>query len=171
MDLSGLMAEESVPDRVLVRCGKEERFIDGFPRAVRSPATESCERFLEFDPRRSRWEWDDEKNKKNIEKHGISFQCATSALDLDKNSVRHVAKTWEDLSNLNYEEKGIQRSFANSDPVRDVYLFEHDQKIWVLVSTLRGEFGLISQRVISVRRARSEEQAAYHAFADRKIRE
>ena len=161
IDLSGLIPESSIPDRISQRCGKEERYIGGFPRAVNDPLSESCESFVKYDPQRSSWEWDENKNSKNIEKHGISFQDAVVALDSDANSFRSVAKDWEDLDDLDYETKGILRSFANTDPVRDVHLFERDGKIWVLVSTLRGELGLMTQRVISVRRARAEEQVSY----------
>ena len=150
-----------------MRCGKEDRYVKGFPPAITDPSSETCEKFIQHDPLRSRWEWDEDKNNKNVEKHGISFQDAVAALDSDANSFRYVAKSWESLDNLDYEEKGIQRTFSNTDPVRDIYLFKHEENVWVLVSTLRGEFGLITQRVISVRRARSEEQLPYRLHLDR----
>jgi|SRR5690554_3538948 len=161
INVAGLIPESALPDGISLRCGKEERFVGGWPPPVRDPASENCEKFIGLDLQRSRWEWDDNKNQKNVEKHGISFHDAVSALDSDENSVRFVSKSWESLDSLDFEQAGIPRTAANTDPVRDTYLFEHDGKVWVLVSTLRGEFGLITQRVISVRRARSEEQGLY----------
>lgn len=161
IDASGLIPKSDLPDGVSLRCMKEERFVDGWPPPVRNPETESCEKFIEFDAQRSRWEWDDTKNHRNVEKHGISFQDAVSALEADNRSVRLASKSWESLDSLDYEELGIQRTMANTDPVRDTYLFERDGSVWVLVSTLRGELGLVTQRVISVRRARSDEKSIY----------
>lgn len=161
INVSGFIPESALPDGISLRCGKEERFVGGWPPPVRDPASENCEEFIGFDSQRTRWEWDDNKDRKNIEKHGISFQDAISALDSDKNSVRFVSKSWESLDSLNYEQAGISRTIANTDPVRDLYLFEQDGKVWALVSTLRGEFGLITQRVISVRRARDDERSLY----------
>ncbi|HBP6144012.1 hypothetical protein AO893_29810 [Pseudomonas aeruginosa] len=165
-ETSGLIPESNLPDGISLRCMKEEKFVGGWPPPVRNPSNESCEKFVEFSPQRPRWEWDDNKNRKNIEKHGISFQDAVSALDLDENSVRYVSKSWESLDSLDYEKKGIQRTFANTDPVRDLYIFKYNEKVWVLASTLRGEFGLITQRVISVRRARADEQDFYQKGLD-----
>lgn len=161
INVAGLIPESALPDGVSLRCGKEERFVGGWPLPVRNPARESCEKFISSNPQRSRWEWDDNKNQRNIKKHGISFEEATSALDSDKKSVRFVSKSWESLDSLDYEQAGIPRTFANTDPVRDQYLFKLDGKIWALVSTLRRELGLTTERVISVRRARNDEQSLY----------
>lgn len=161
INLSGLILESDLPDGVSFRCGKEEKFVGGWPPPVRSPDNESCENFIEINTQRTRWEWDDKKNYRNIEKHGISFQDAVSALEVDNRSVRLVSKSWESLDSLDYEELGIQRTIANTDPVRDTYLFEMSGNTWVLVSTMRGELGLMTQRVISVRRARDNERSMY----------
>lgn len=161
INVSGLIPESALPDGVLWRCWKEERFVEGWPSPVRDPAIENCDKFVAYDPQRFRWEWDENKNQINIKKHGISFEKATSALDSDEKSVRVVAKSWESLESLDYEKAGIQQTFANTDPIRDLYLFKCDGKIWALVSTLRRELGLITQRVISVRRARDDEQGLY----------
>ncbi len=161
IDVSGLIPESNLPDGISLRCGKEERFIAGWPAPVRNLEIESCEEFIRFNPQRSPWEWDDTKNHRNAEKHGISFEDAVSALEADNRTIRLVSKSWESLDSLDYEELGIKRTVANTDPVRDTYLFEKDGNVWVLVSTLRGEFGLITQRVISVRRARANEQNIY----------
>ncbi|WP_197030735.1 BrnT family toxin [Halomonas sp. BC04] len=150
-----------MPDGISLRCGKEERFVGGWPPPVRKPEVENCDKFIAFDAQRSRWEWDDTKSHRNVDKHGISFQDAVSALEADNKSIRLVSKSWESLDSLDYEELGIQRTQANADPVRDTYLFKRDENVWVLVSTLRGEFGLITQRVISVRRARDNERSIY----------
>lgn len=160
-DTSKLIPVSKMPDGISLRCMKEERFVGGWPRPVRYPSSENCEKFVEISPRIPRWEWDDNKNEKNKVKHGISFQDAVSALDMDENSVRFIAKSWESLDSLDFEQKGIQRTFANTDPIRDQHLFKYNGKVWVLVSTLRGEFGLMTQRVISVRRARADEQSFY----------
>ena len=161
MNLSGLIPEEKFPDGNSLRCGKESRYVAGFPPAITDPLTESCDQFIEYDPHRPRWEWDENKNKKNIEKHGVSFEDAVAALDADKNSFRYVAKSWDDLTDFDFDGNGVIRTFANTDPVRDVYLFTYNEKVWALVSTLRGEFGKIKQRVISARRASLEEQTMY----------
>lgn len=161
MDVSQLLPESALPDGISLRCGKEEKIVAGWPPPVRNPLSESCEKFVVFDPHRARWEWDDNKNRQNIEKHGISFQDAVSALDLDKNAVRFVSKSWESLDSIDFEEAGIPRTVANTDPVRDIYVFKHDGGVWALVSTLRGEFGLGTERVISVRRARDNEKRFY----------
>ncbi|MFJ5239930.1 BrnT family toxin [Pseudomonas neuropathica] len=160
-DTSNLLPVSKIPDGIALRCMKEDRFVEGWPRPVRDPSRESCEKFVKNSPRAERWEWDENKNEKNKKKHGISFQDAVAALDMDKNSVRFIAKNQESLESLDFEEKGIQRTFANTDPLRDQYLFKHDENVWLLVSTLRGEFGLITQRVISVRRARTDERIIY----------
>lgn len=161
INVSGLIPESALPDCVSLRCGKEERFVGGWPLPVREPERENCEKFIAFNPQRSQWEWDDNKNQKNIKKHGISFEEATSALDSDKNSLRYVSKSREPLDSLDYEKAGIPRTFANTDPWRDQYLFKYDGKVWILVSTLRHELGLTTQRVISVRRARDDEKSLY----------
>lgn len=161
IDVSGLISESDLPDGISLRCGKEERYLDGWPPPVNSPANESCDKFVSFDPHRSRWEWDENKDQTNAEKHGISFKDAVTALEADSRSIRIASKSWESLESLDYEKLGIQQTMANTDPVRDTYIFESNGKVWVLVSTLRGEFGLIKQRVISVRRARENETNIY----------
>jgi uncharacterized DUF497 family protein len=161
INLSGLIPESDLPDNVLLRCGKEARFFEGWPLPVRNPEAESCEDFIAHSPQRSKWEWDENKSRINTFKHGISFEEATSALDLDRNALRIQSKSWESLESLDYENAGIPRTSANTDPVRDQYLFKRDGKVWALISTLRGELGLMTQRVISVRRAREGEQNLY----------
>lgn len=161
LNASELIPSSKLPDGVLTRCMKEDKAIGGWPPPIHNPLTESCEKFIESSPIRSRWEWDEKKNITNMEKHGISFSDAVLALDSDENSLRYVAKNWESLDSLDYEAKGIPRTLANTDPVRDQHVFKFDGKIWLLVSTLRGEVGLMSQRVISVRRARPSELKLY----------
>lgn len=161
LDTSGMIPSSNLPDGVPTICMKEDRATGGWPPPIREPLIEVCHNFVLNSPMRSRWEWDENKNTKNMEKHGISFADAVLALDSDENSFRYVAKSWESLDSLDYEAKGIDRTFANTDPVRDQYLFKFDGKIWLLVSTLRGEFGLMMQRVISVRRARPDEVKLY----------
>ncbi|WP_456021699.1 BrnT family toxin [Pseudomonas protegens] len=161
LDTSGLIPSSKLPDGVPTRCMKEDKANGGWPPPIREPLTENCEKFTESSPMRSRWEWDDNKNITNMNKHGISFADAVSALDSDENSLRYVAKSWESLDSLDFEAKGIQRTLANTDPVRDQHLFKFDGKVWLLVSTLRGEVGLMTQRVISVRRARPDELKLY----------
>lgn len=161
MDVSGLLQESDLLDGILLRCGKEERFAEGWPPPISDPSTETCDKFAAFDPTRSRWEWDQNKSLQNLEKHGISFQDAVWSLDSDAKALRFVSRSWELLDGLDYEQMGISRTIANTDPVRDLYIFEHAGKLWTLVSTLRGDIGFLSQRVISVRRARDDEQALY----------
>jgi uncharacterized DUF497 family protein len=161
MNLSGLLQESDFPDGILLRCGKEERFSGGWPPPVSDPSTQTCDKFAAFDPSGSRWEWDPNKSDLNLKKHGISFQEAVLSLDSDPKATRFVSRKWESLDGLDYEQLGISPTMANTDPVRDLYVFEHAGKLWTLTSTLRGDIGRLSQRVISVRRARDDERALY----------
>ncbi|MFT6693982.1 MAG: uncharacterized DUF497 family protein [Neolewinella sp.] len=159
--LQGLIPKSEMPDDFVWRCMKEGREVGGWPRPVKDADNDTCDEFTAIDSNRSRWEWDENKSKKNLEKHGISFQDAVLALDADAKAVRVQSNSWESLDNLDFEGAGIARTSANTDPVRDLYIFENEENIWVLVSTLRGELALITERVISVRRARPSEMALY----------
>ena len=82
------------------------------------------------------FEFDDNKSKTNKEKHGIDF---VEAQDL-----------WND-------EAGVIFDARSDDEKRYALVSKLDNKIWVMIFTLRGE----TVRIISVRRARKEEVRLY----------
>ena len=156
-------------DQVFTRCMKEERKEPGgWPPKIVDPENESCDHYIVFDPLRSRWEWDDTKDAKNIEKHGFSFKEAVEAFESDPYRVRSPVgdpEKWEKLESLDYEAKGIPKTDANTDPLRDHYLFRKDGKLYSMITTLRGEGGMIRQRVISFRRTSHKKDLEYYEWA------
>ncbi len=105
IDVSGLIPKSDLPDGISFRCMKEERFGGGWPLPIRNPEIDSCDEFIGFDAQRPRWEWDDAKNQRNVQKHGISFKDAVAALEADIRSIRLVSnKKWQPLDFLGYEE-------------------------------------------------------------------
>ncbi|WP_165921699.1 BrnT family toxin [Sulfuricurvum sp. IAE1] len=155
-----------MPDGILTRCGKESRALEGdWPPPINQPEVESCSLFIPYDSTRPKWEWDEKKNKINSEKHGIDFNEAVQACDADPKALRIPAPKpdtqWEKLEGLNFDELGIDKNKGNLDPVRDWYLFSHWDKVWKMVTTLRGEQGLMTQRIISVHRAKPDEEELY----------
>ena len=82
------------------------------------------------------FEFDEVKSRANAAKHGIDFHEA-QALWLDDNLMRRAARS--------------------RDEVRFMYVGVIDDRHWAAVVTLRGPF----VRLISVRRARSEEVRTY----------
>lgn len=165
MDIRELIPLGNVPDGVPTRCIKERRWNkDDWPLAIHDPTTESCQHFTPHTERHHRWEWDDAKSHRTKRERGISFDEATAALETDRHAVRIPVgnpSKWENLEGLDYEKEGIERTVPNTDPVRDMYIFKHHGKTWVLIATLRGELALVHKRVISVRRAKSKEERLY----------
>lgn len=82
------------------------------------------------------FEWDENKRKYNLEKHGVDFMDAIEIFD-DPNRI--------EFENTRKEET----RFQTVGMVHDVVLF--------LVYTLRGK----KKRIISVRRASKNERKAY----------
>ena len=85
------------------------------------------------------FEWDENKNKTNIEKHGISFTDATNL--------------WADTDALQLE--SMQLSDLEK---RFLMIAKFNDKVWAAIFTLRND----NIRIISVRRARRNEEAIYH---------
>ena len=156
----------SMPDNILTRCGKESRrMADGGLPPSHQPEIELCCLFTPYDSTRPKWEWDEKKNKINSEKHGIDFNEAVKAYDADPKALRIPAPKpdtqWEKLEKLDFVNLGIDKNECNLDLVRDWYLFSARDKVWKMVTTLRGERGLMTQRVISVHRAKLDEEKLY----------
>ena len=166
MDIRGLIPIGNVPDGVPTRCIKECRWDKSdWPLAIHDPTTETCQHFTPHTARHHRWVWDDNKSNRTKKERGISFGEATTALEKDTHAVRIPIgnpSKWENLKGLDYEKEGIERTGPNTDPVRDMYIFSHHGKTWVLIATLRGELALVHKRVISVRRAEAKEERQYN---------
>lgn len=165
MDIRGLIPLGETPGGVPTRCMKESRWDkNGWPRAIHDPTTETCHHFTPHTARHHHSEWDEDKSNRTERERGISFGEATAALEKDHHSVRIPIgnpSKWEKLEGLDYEKEGIERTGPNTDPLRDMYIFKHRGKTWVLIATLRGELALMQKRVISLRRAKPKEQRQY----------
>lgn len=84
------------------------------------------------------FEFDDDKSKANLEKHGIDFQAAQ--------------KLWEDPDLLEFQAK------SDNEP-RSLVIGRIDEKHWSAVVTYRN--GRV--RLISVRRSRKREVELYES--------
>ena len=82
------------------------------------------------------FEWDERKNRKNKNKHGIDFETAM--------------KLWNDKNRI-----VIQTPFPIEN--RSVLIGKIDKKLWSAIFTLRSN----AIRIISVRRARRKEAKLY----------
>lgn len=82
------------------------------------------------------FEWDPEKSRANLEKHGIDFE---SAIDL-----------WQDKNRIEFRLAYIEED-------RFAVIGELQDKVWTAIATLRGH----KIRLISVRRARDDERQNY----------
>jgi uncharacterized DUF497 family protein len=76
-----------------------------------------------------KFEWDENKNRSNKEKHGIDFEAA--------------AQLWIDNNRIE-----IQTAF--SDENRSILIARIENRLWTAIFTKRGD----AIRIISVRRAR-----------------
>ena len=83
-----------------------------------------------------RFEWDDEKSRSNLLKHGIDFEEAKK-LWLDENRIQIQAP----------------RPVEN----RGILISHYRGKLWTAIFTTRGD----ATRIISVRRARRKEAKLY----------
>ncbi len=88
------------------------------------------------------FEWDEEKNRKNINKHGISFEAATGVF-FDENRIERI-----DLSH-SYEEERF-------------FTIGKVESILFVVFTERKD----NIRIISARRATKEEENEYYKEND-----
>ena len=82
------------------------------------------------------FEWDERKNRKNKNKHGIDFETAM--------------ELWNDKNRIE-----IQTPFPFEN--RSVLIGKIDKKLWSAIFTLRDN----AIRIISVRRARTKEAKFY----------
>ena len=82
------------------------------------------------------FEWDERKNRRNKNKHGIDFETAM--------------KLWNDKNRIE-----IQTPFPIEN--RSILIGKIDKKLWSAIFTLRSN----SIRIISVRRARKKEAKLY----------
>ena len=85
-----------------------------------------------------KFEFDEEKSKSNLNKHGIDFFKAQE-LWKDPDLVKLKAKT--------------------TDELRDMVIGRIDTKYWSAITTIRGE----KIRIISVRHARKSEVKIYES--------
>jgi uncharacterized DUF497 family protein len=156
-----------MPDSILTRCGKESRaLVGGWPPPIYQPEVESCPFFVPDASERQKWEWNEAKNNTNINKHDINFEEAIKACEADPKALRIQSTQWDKLEGLDFDELGIDKNAANLDPIRDLHIFIAKDKVWKMVTTLRGERGLMVQRVISVYRASSKEIELYQQGFD-----
>ena len=82
------------------------------------------------------FEWDERKNRRNKNKHGIDFETAM--------------KLWNDKNRIE-----IQTPFPIEN--RRILIGKIDKKLWSAIFTLRSN----AIRIISVRRARKREGKLY----------
>ena len=82
------------------------------------------------------FEWDERKNRRNKNKHGIDFETAM--------------KLWNDKNRIE-----IQTPFPIEN--RSILIGKIDKKLWSAIFTLRSN----AIRIISVRRARKKEAKLY----------
>ena len=82
------------------------------------------------------FEWDERKNRRNKNKHGIDFETAM--------------KLWNDINRIE-----IQTPFPIEN--RSILIGKIDKKLWSAIFTLRSN----AIRIISVRRARKKEAIFY----------
>ena len=83
-----------------------------------------------------RFEWDAEKDRSNLLKHGIDFEDAKN-LWLDENRIQ------------------IRAPYPVED--RGILISKYKEKLWTAIFTMRGD----ATRIISVRRARRKEAKLY----------
>lgn len=123
----------------------------------------SCEHYIEFKIA-DLFEWDDNKNRQNITKHGISFE-AVYAIFFDSNNLQAVVEKhkWEKIDEEKFEELGIEKNQGNLDPIRGKIIGKYQDKIYTVIYTFRGAFdGDVKFRIISLRRANNNELKLYN---------
>lgn len=117
-----------------------------------------CEDYVEY--KENKFEWDENKNLKNIEKHGISFDRIQD-LFADQDLVQMVEKPskWEDLSKL---DESVERNEGNMDPIRGKLTGTIDGKAYTAIYTFRDDIAKMRYRIISLRRAQDNEIKFYN---------
>ncbi|MGE4232034.1 MAG: BrnT family toxin [Bacteriovoracia bacterium] len=114
-------------------------------------------------------EFDPKKDKINEEKHGISLVRAADILADPKNlQILSPKEKWEDFSNLNFEDEGIEKNTRNLDPIRGTIIGHIDKELYLMVYTFRHEIGDMKYRVLSLRRANKKEVKMYHQVRNEK---
>jgi hypothetical protein len=83
-----------------------------------------------------KFEWDDDKSRPNLLKHGIDF---------------------EEAKNLWLDENRIQIRAPYPVENRGILISKYKEKLWTAIFTMRGD----ATRIISVRRARRKEAKLY----------
>ncbi|MES0491203.1 MAG: BrnT family toxin [Leptospirales bacterium] len=120
---------------------------------------DSCEHYLEY-KKENQFEWDKNKNQKNIEKHNIAFDRIHDLFNDDKmRQMVEKKEKWEDLSNL---APSIDRNEGNVDPIRGKLIGNVDGKLYTAIYTFRDEIGKMRYRIISFRRANKNESECYN---------
>ena len=124
-------------------------------------SSHSCEYYLEY-KKENQFEWDESKNRKNIEKHKISFECIYDLFH-DKNMLQTIEQPhkWEDLSKL---DASVEKNEGNMDPIRGKLVGDIDGKLYTAIYTLRDEIGKMRYRIISLRRAKKNEIKFYNSI-------
>ena len=89
------------------------------------------------------FEWDEEKNARNVKKHNLAFE---DAAEIIINPIKVVYKS----------------RYSGNDDVRYVAVGKLKGKYYAVIHTLRN--GAV--RIISARRARDEEKKEYRALFD-----
>jgi uncharacterized DUF497 family protein len=82
------------------------------------------------------FEWDDEKNRRNVRLHGIDFDAASTILT----------------------DEGIEKPSHRRGEQRWMFTGPHEGRLWTVIYTRRGQ----NKRIISARRARKSEEDDYH---------
>ncbi len=123
----------------------------------------SCQHYK--DSKALQFEWDQNKNNTNKEKHQIGFERAHEIFN-DPNHFQMVSKSdkWEKINPDRFDALGIDRNEGNLDPVRGEIIGKIGDKLYIMVYTFRGEIGDMNYRVISLRRADKNEESTYEAF-------
>ena len=118
----------------------------------------SCEYYQGY--KKNQFEWDQNKNQKNIKKHKIAFDRIHDLFNDDK-MIQMVERKekWEDLSNL---DPSIERNEGNLDPIRGKLIGNFDGKLYTAIYTFRDEIGKMRYRIISFRRADKNESECYN---------
>lgn len=125
----------------------------------------SCEHYSAY-ALDNMFEWDENKNISNQNKHGIGFDRIKDLIN-DKYMFQMVEQTkkWEDLSNL---PDHVDRNEGNTDPIRGKYIGTIDNNIFTAIYTFRGAIGELRARIISLRRADKGEVRTYEKFKKHK---
>ncbi len=129
----------------------------------------TCTRYKLNNPK-DRFEWDPNKNESNKQKHGIGFEKVIDIYnDPHQIQMAEVPKKWEKINESEFETKGIEQNEGNLDPVRGKIIGTTDGKVYTFVYTFRHNFGDMTYRIISLRRASEDERQVYDSFKNREV--